>query len=318
MAIRDVVLPVGPPVSLEWQIGRTRDIEQVRLAAENGEDIVLIDVRRTGKTTVALCALELLANAGQMVFPLDATENAPTTVDLAERLTRQLAAYRTAAANASAAALQAVRVLHEVGTGATNFIEDEQLRQAVETGLAALRPTVRTGVEQLDEILSEIGREAQSRGCLAVVLIDEVQAISEWEDAEELQGMLRTRLGAREGVPSFVFAGSAPTALDTLFRRGGMLAFHGITHQLGAITDADWREGLTRAFRELGCDIAEEAIEEALLESEGHPLRTMLVARETHRIVQTSQTPEAVTRGHVVAGAEAAKRQPLWRIDEVQ
>jgi hypothetical protein len=73
-----------------------------------------------------------------------------------------------------------------------------------------------------------------------------------------------------------------------------------------------------RAFRELGSDIAEEAIQEALLESGGHPLRTMLIARETHRIVQTSQTPGNVTRGHVVAGAEAARRQPLWRIDEVQ
>jgi hypothetical protein len=313
MAIRDEVLPVGPPVALDWQIGRMRDIEQVRLAAENGEDIVLIDVRRTGKTTVALGALELLANAGHLVFPLDATENAPTTSDFAARLARQLASYRTLAAGIPRLP---VRRLYELGASATSLIDDSDLRQAAEKLIEALRPEERTGTEQLDAVLGEIGREAESRDVRAAVFIDEVQAIAKWADSVAVQAMLRTRLAARENRPSFIFAGSEPTALETLFRRDGMLGFHGIRHKLSLITDASWDEGLRRAFAELGCDIGGDAIAELLLESDGHPLRTMLVARETHRIVQASRTPGAATRGHVVAGAEAAKEQPLWRIDE--
>jgi hypothetical protein len=92
-----------------------------------------------------------------------------------------------------------------------------------------------------------------------------------------------------------------------------MLGFHGIEHQLRKISDADWRDGLTRAFGELGCEIADEAIREALRESGGHTERTMMVARETHRIVQTSKTPTSASRGHVVAGADAARRHHRWR-----
>lgn len=316
MAIRDEVLPVGPPVTLEWQIGRTRDIEEVRLAAMGGEDIVLFDVRRTGKTTVALGALELLVNAGHLVFALDATENAPTTVDLAERLVRQLASHRTALSNASASALKSVRVIHEIGTGATDLIEDETLRAAVSEALSRIRPTA-SGTQKLDAVLSDIGVEAQRRGCRAVVLIDEAQAIADWDDAEELQAMLRSRLRGRDNTPSFVFAGSEPTAMETLFTRDGMLAFHGIKHQLHPISEADWHTGLSRAFAALRCDISERAIAEILAESQGQALRTMLVARETHRVVQTSADPHTADVGHVVAGALAASRQPLWRIDEV-
>ncbi len=42
----------------------------------------------------------------------------------------------------------------------------------------------------------------------------------------------------------------------------------------------------------------------------------MLIARETHRIVQTSATPKAISRGHVVAGVQAARADRLWLIGE--
>ncbi len=102
MTIRGEVLPVGPPVQLEWQIGRTRDIEEVRLAAESGEHVVLIDVRRTGKSTVALGGIELLAHAGELVFVLDASENA------------------------------------EIGSGAVTLIEDAATRETIAGALAAI------------------------------------------------------------------------------------------------------------------------------------------------------------------------------------
>ena len=94
MPTRDEVLPVGPPVSLEYQIGRQRDIEMVRKALAQGEHLVLVELRRTGKTTVALCALELVAARGDLVFTVDLAEGAPSSVDVAERLALQLTGHR--------------------------------------------------------------------------------------------------------------------------------------------------------------------------------------------------------------------------------
>jgi hypothetical protein len=316
MTTRGEVLPVGPPVQLEWQIGRTRDIEEVRLAVESGEHIVLIDVRRTGKSTVALGAMEQLAHAGQMILVLDAREGSPDSAELARRLRRQLSAYRTAKGRLFSGASHAVRTLYELGTGATTLIEDPATRTAVAGALAALAGQQQTGAQELEAALHEIDAEARRVGCSSTVLIDEVQAIAALPDGDALQALLRDRLAARNSGPSFVFAGSEPTAMDTLFAAGGMLHFHGIAHSLHPIGEPEWREGLLRAYRALGCEISEDAITELLLESDSLPHRTMLIARETHRIVQASKTPTDITRGHVVAGVEAARRQSnLWRIE---
>jgi hypothetical protein len=315
MTTRGEVLPVGPPVQLEWQIGRTRDIEEVRLAVESGEDIVLIDVRRTGKSTVALGAMEQLAHAGHMVLVLDAREGSPDSAELARRLRHQLCAYQAAKGKLFSNASHAVSTLYEIGAGAATLIEDPATRTAVAGALAALVGQQPTGSQELEDALREIDAEARRVGSAAAVLIDEVQAITALPDGDALQALLRDRLATRDNGPSFVFAGSEPTAMDTLFADGGMLHFHGISHALHPITEPDWKEGLTRAFRALGCEITEDAITEILLESDSVPHRTMLIARETHRVVQMSKTPKNVTRGHVVAGVQAARGQlNLWRI----
>ena len=85
---------------------------------------------------------------------------------------------------------------------------------------------------------------------------------------------------------------------------------------LHAISRGDWTQGLIRAFRALGCSVSDDAITELLEESGGQPHRTMLIARETHRIVQTSTTPKAISRGHVVAAVQAARADRLWPIGE--
>jgi hypothetical protein len=316
MTIRGEVLPVGPPVQLEWQIGRTRDIEEVRLAVANGEHVVLIDVRRTGKSTVALGAIEQLAHAGALVFVLDASENAPDSNELARRLRHQLAAYRSTRGRLFSTASQAVRVLSEIGSGAVTLIEDAATRETIVGALAAISPTQRSGAQYLDATLREIAEEARRLSRPATVLIDEIQAITRLPDALALEALLRSRLTSREGVPTFVFAGSEPTAMETLFAEDGMLEFHGISHPLRAISGDDWSQGLIRAFHALGCSVTGDAITELLEESRGQPHRTMLIARETHRIVQASATPQTISRGHVVAGVQAARADRLWLIGE--
>jgi hypothetical protein len=219
MTTRGDVLPVGPPVQLEWQIGRTRDIEEVRLAVEGCEHIVLIDVRRTGKSTVALGAMEQLARAGCMVFLLDAREGSPDSAELARRLRHQLCAYRTAKGKLFSGASRAVNTLYEIGLGVTTLIDDPATRAAVAGAMQALNREQHSGAQELDAVLREISAEAESQDCSAVVLIDEVQAITALPDRRAIEALFRDRLAAR-GAPSLVFAGSERTAMETLFAEG--------------------------------------------------------------------------------------------------
>ena len=64
------VFPVGPPVDPQYQVGRLGDIERVAEALRGGDHVVLSDARRTGKSTVALAALQLI---GQDVDPAPIT-----------------------------------------------------------------------------------------------------------------------------------------------------------------------------------------------------------------------------------------------------
>lgn len=318
MPTRDDVLPVGPPVALKYQIGRTADIERLRNElGEHGEDIVLVDVRRTGKTTVALGALELLSAGGHVVLSVDAFDNAPATVDLAHRLAEQLAAHESGLIAAAQTSGQMLRTLYEHGRGAIGLIDDPALRGALDAMLpATLRE--RPGIEQLAHVLDRAEAVADARGSRAVVFVDEVQAIGAWPDTRELQGLLSQRLRRPGGRVSYLFAGSEPTAVETLFRRGGALDFQGIEHHLEPIGAPAWFEGLRRAFSLLGTKIEEGAIDAILDASGNDPLRTMLAARETHARTETAVSLGHATRAVAMLAIDSAKRQRLWATDDTR
>jgi len=316
MPTRDDVLPVGPPVALDYQIGRTRDIEQLRMAlGRHGEDVVLVDVRRTGKTTVALCSLEELSAAGHIVLSVDARDNAPATVDLARRLEQQLVAHEAGALVAARDSGRMLRTLYEHGRGAIALIDDPQLRETVDAMLPSIHEDM-SGVEQLARVLDRADAVAAARDVRAIVFVDEIQAISTWADSEALQALLRQRLRQSGGRVGYLFAGSEPTAVETLFRRGGALDFQGIEHRLDPITGPAWLEGLRRAFALLDATIDDAAIDTILEASENHPLRTMLAARETHARAETVVPSGHATLGIATLAVDAAKRQRLWAIDE--
>jgi hypothetical protein len=315
MPTRDEVLPVGPPVALEYQIGRTRDIEMVRRALDHGEDLVLVDVRRTGKTTVAMCALELSMADDNLVFSVDLRE-APSSSDVAERMAVQLTGQRDRWAGLVQGARSRLAWLHERGRGALATLDDD-LRASVEGLLGLIRTDRPEGVSQIGAVLDEVEALASERNCHAIVFLDEIQDIARWPDTSQAQAELRARLRHPGGRVRFLFAGSEPSIVDTLFRREGALDFQGIEHPLAPIDDAAWHEGLERAFRELGCTIEASAIGEILDASQGHPLRTMLAARETHALAEVHGRPVA-DYGVAVVAVDRARSSRLWEADELR
>jgi DNA polymerase III delta prime subunit len=304
-------------VGLEYQIGRQRDIEMVRKGLGHGEDMILVDLRRTGKTTVALCALELVAAGRNIVFSVDLAEGAPSSVDVAERLAVQLTGHRPRWAPAVAGARSALAWLHERGRGALALLDDD-VQAALEVVLETIRQDRPDGAAQIAAVLDEIEQLAAERDCFAVVFLDEIQAITDLPDGQAVQAELKARLRRGSTRTRFLFAGSEPSLVERLFRRGGVLDFQGIEHPLSAISTPAWKEGLEHAFGLLGCRIQERAIEEMLDASAGQALRTMLAARETHALAEMEKGPPVATYGVAVAGVDRARRSNLWKAHELE
>jgi hypothetical protein len=98
---RAEVLPVGPPVAPEWQIGREGDIARLSASLRQGDHTVLADERRTGKTTVALAALEQLAkDERNVIVAVDLSRAIDDRAALNDAVALQVATQRSTVAGA--------------------------------------------------------------------------------------------------------------------------------------------------------------------------------------------------------------------------
>src|SRR5690242_17475606 len=95
---RHQVLPIGPPASPAWQIGRGGDIQSLANSLQAGDHRVLSGPRRTGKSTVALGALDVLSRRGLLTRKADLTAGLQSGSSLARTLFSQLAGLRPVAA----------------------------------------------------------------------------------------------------------------------------------------------------------------------------------------------------------------------------
>lgn len=102
--------------------------------------------------------------------------------------------------------------------------------------------------------------------------------------------------------------------LRTLFEDGGLLEYDAHDFELSPIDPQPWREGLRRAFRELGSEITTRAVDVILEATGGQPHRTMLAANRAHE--QATFAEQAVVDDAVAkAGVRAARNSRLWELD---
>jgi hypothetical protein len=123
---------------------------------------------------------------------------------------------------------------------------------------------------------------AADRGGRAIVFVDEAQLLDAWEAREPVAAVLLRRMREPETPITFMFAGSEPTLVRTLFGDGGLLEYDAHDFKLSPIDPQPWREGLRRAFRELGSEITTRAVHVILEATSGQPHRTMLAANRAH------------------------------------
>jgi type II secretory pathway predicted ATPase ExeA len=305
---RAEVLPVGPPVSPEWQIGREGDIARLSAAVAQGDHTVLADERRTGKTTVALAALELLAaDAMNVIVAVDLSRAMNDGKALDEAVAVQIAAQRSVFARGAWQAGNLALRLWNLVRGAGLVEGDEG--QAIE----AIVQEMRAGAERGDRgwALDAAVALVEEKGGRVVVFVDEAQQLDGWNDREEVAAELLARMREPEAPVTFLFAGSEPSLVRTLFAKGGLLEFDAHDFPLSPIDPQPWREGLRRAFRALDAEITTRAVDRILEATDGHPHRTMLVANRAHEEMEFARET-VVDEALADVAVRTAKESRLW------
>jgi hypothetical protein len=312
-ASRAEVLPVGPPVSRAWQIGREGDIARLAASLGAGDHTVLADLRRTGKTTVALGALDALAEDERAVIvAVDLSRAINDGSALDEAVALQVAAQRAGVAKAARQAGSLAAKLWNMARSVGAAQGDEA--DAIDAALKELR-AARTADRGPGWALDAAVKLAVERDGRAIVFIDEAQLLHGWDDRAAVAAALLARMREPQKPISLLFAGSEPTMLRTLFDDGGLLEFDALDFHLSPIDPQPWREGLRKAFRELGSDITIRAVDLILDATGGQPHRTMLAANRAHEQAVFAEQ-DVVDDAVASAGVRAARDSRLWEIDQ--
>jgi len=304
---RAQVLPVGPPVLPQWQIGREGDIARLTASLIQGDHVVLAEERRTGKTTVGLAALEDLAEDGNnVIVAVDLSRAIDTGKAFDDAIGVQVAAQRSALVRgAQEAGNLALRLWNLVrGAGA---LEGEE-GQAIDAIVNEMRGATDRAVGWTLDAAVEL---AQEKGGRAIVFIDEAQVLQNLDDADAVASQLLGRMRQPETPMTFLFAGSEPSLVRTLFDEGGLLEFDAHDFRLSPIDPQPWREGLRRAFRALDAEITTRAVDMILESTGGHPHRTMLVANRAHEEAEFAREP-VIDDALAGTAIERAKESRLW------
>lgn len=139
------------------------------------------------------------------------------------------------------------------------------------------------------------------------VLIDEAHHIAAWSPGEQAAMREFLRSDRRVGV---IVASSRRSAMRDLYQDGGPLQYAGEYVELGDIALDDWRRELPLRFERVDGPITDDALEQLLRETRGHPGCTMLLARACARV----GTGYEVTKATVDLVLPEVRADEMWRL----
>jgi hypothetical protein len=311
---RSEVFPVGPPVAAEHQVGRLGNIERLAVMLRGGDHAVLSDVRRAGKSTVGLAALEILEadEPAPVVVAVDLHERIESSDRLAQEIAEQVALQRSRAALTGLKARQFGRWLWGRAKGVSVPGVTNQDEAMIAKGVLELLSSEQSGVDNVAAALQDAERLAADRGSRVYVFIDEVQELTMWPDAEELQRELRMRMRDADRRTSYLFAGSEPSMIDGMFAPDGLLEFDGQHLPLSPLQEDQARDDLRRNFGDLGYEVDGESLHHMLTAADGRPLRLMLIASRACSLAEVigQQHMDTVVIDQAIV---EARQDRLWR-----
>lgn len=321
----DSIFPVEGAIPESLQIGRTGAIEAMAERIVHGDNVLVIEARRFGKSSaIGRGALEHVRRRfGGIVAETDlrlgSVRDEPSlAAALAASARTEVATEPTSEQRARVAAVTD-RFTSEARARSGAALLDTEGRPLSPHLLSLLRDPTPPEEVVLDDVLHALELEAHAQERPVVVFIDEVQDLANpvrWKnDGAEVQFTLERALRRVGKLVSYVFAGSEKSAMKAIFAPDQPLHHVGERYQLPPIPKDAWREALPKRFAADGRRLEVELVDRILAHSGGHPQRTMQVCRATLRVARGAG--EAVLTSAIIDAAhEEAAGNPAWKARE--
>lgn len=296
------LLPAGPPISEDQQIGRSAFIGSVEERLRSGDVLIFADARRVGKTSVARAALARIEAAGGAV----------AEVNLATHGKDHLGA---ASALASALAGNLGRQARWLGNTARRLRRAGADEATGPDGAAVLAMTAELlgPSRRIDSVIAQAAARGGDRAC--AILLDEVHVIGEWP--EDVQQALNVAL-RDSGPVGVVVTSSERRAVQRLLDDGQALHMAGYPMGLPEIDASTWADGLAARFAALGADVQTAALEEMVAAAQHHPYCTMRLAAESalqaeqERRIKGDERP-VIDELAIAAALVVVRDDPVWK-----
>jgi hypothetical protein len=296
-------IPVGKPVTGKELIGRESDIRTIMQLLEQGQSIVLLGSRRTGKTSVMLELLRRLKNRGYYTMNTDVFTS-PTAGMFAESITSGVLANRKLDA-AFSKMKQSVKFL----------INNTQFRQVVENHefIFGFAEKQQDGLKLLDESVEFMDAFPGKYNKKLYAGFDEFGDIDKYNGGS-VSKMFRSRLQLQKNT-CCIFTGSYEAVMNELFvtRKSPFYRFARI-FRIGNIPVEIFREYFVTKLKDFGCSITSGALTKLLDFTEGHPYYSQLAIQQTvlgcsHKKTNETDVPEIIRQ---MMFAEAGYLEKCW------
>ncbi|MCP9491853.1 MAG: hypothetical protein MSC31_18550 [Solirubrobacteraceae bacterium MAG38_C4-C5] len=256
------------PLPPDQLVGREAELALLLDLALGGQSARVAAPRRYGKTTLLGALADTAWNSHEMIPALVDFSRVTSIDDVVERLER---AYEHGFERGR---LRTVwRSLRRRG-GASAQLGVPGL--ATVTGAVTPRADAQS-LARLHDVL-DLPRQVHARtGQRCLVILDEFQDLLTAGD--ELDGVLRSHLQHHVGIASYVFAGSQPSLMRSLFGdRRRPLFEQARSVALGPLPAGELAEWIDARLAAAGSEAAREHVDELAAVTAGHPQRAMLVA----------------------------------------
>lgn len=261
------------PLAPDELVDREPETEQLLRLAEGGHNTRVQAPRRYGKTTLL----------GKVRADAEKIGMNTVYVDLYRAITLTEVSRRIQEAYLSALAGTARQAVSAIARRWTGKVVATPARVGVE-----VEPAQDREQQRLADMLDLPKRVFRRTGVRTLVVFDEFQDLLRM--SSEVDGLLRSKIQFHRDEASYIFAGSEPGMLNTLFAdRSRPLFDQARPIQLGPLRDEDLIEFIGQRFQR-GARDPGEALDALLDLVRGHPQRAMLCA---HHLWE--QTPRGAT-----------------------
>jgi len=272
------IFEIGSPVTGKELIGRDGEVNELLSRAIGGQSMILVALRRYGKTSILLEVCNRLKSKGFSVGYIDIFESVGLG-EVAQRIVESLLM------NEKLPIRKFFSVLRRDLRRAISGVEFKSVIQDYEFVLSFAEPQIEE-VKLFDESLDFIGRYGEKRDNL-IFMIDEFSDIAKWNS--ELLKKMRAKFQRHRNV-TYLFAGSKESLMRDIFTRKSY-AFYGfgMLMELGPLPEEEFVSYLLRKFSHAGIKITNKLASYIVQKVDSHPYYTKLLAQTVADVVEPEE-----------------------------